>query len=414
MSVESQIREIVKDPYIQIKSPEPAYKIETEQEAIEIAQRLAREFAQNAVARDRERRLPIEELNEYSQSGLWALTVPKEYGGLGASYRTVGEVFKIISSADSSLGQLPQNHYVILAHLNLDASEEQKRFFFDLALSGVRYGNAFSERSGKHVADFKTILHEEDHFYTVSGDKFFCTGALLAHWIPIVAVDSEGRPHLAFAPRDAAGVTVINDWSSFGQKTTASGTVILHDVRIKKEHVVPIWKAFARPTAGGCISQFIQAAIDAGLARGALQDTLDYVRQYTRPWIDSGLKSATEDPYIIQQIGDIQIRLRAAEAVLDLAANAIDKALLDSSEENVATATLRTAEAKVLTTEVAILASNKLFELAGTRSTLEEYGLDRHWRNARVHTLHDPVRWKYHIIGNYVLNGVNPPRHPWS
>jgi alkylation response protein AidB-like acyl-CoA dehydrogenase len=199
-----------------------------------------------------------------------------------------------------------------------------------------------------------------------------------------------------------------------GQKTTASGTVILHDVRIKKEHVVPIWKAFARPTAAGCISQFIQAAIDAGLARGALQDTLGYVRKYTRPWIDSGLKSATEDPYIIQQIGDIQIRLRAAEAVLDLAADAIDQALLDSSEENVTTATLRTAEAKVLTTEVAILASNKLFELAGTRSTLEEYGLDRHWRNARVHTLHDPVRWKYHIIGNHLLNGVNPPRHPWS
>jgi alkylation response protein AidB-like acyl-CoA dehydrogenase len=49
--------------------------------------------------------------------------------------------------------------------------------------------------------------------------------------------------------------------------------------------------------------------------------------------------------------------------------------------------------------------------LAGTRSTLEEYNLNRHWRNARTHTLHDPVRWKYHAIGNFWLNGVHPPRH---
>jgi alkylation response protein AidB-like acyl-CoA dehydrogenase len=65
----------------------------------------------------------------------------------------------------------------------------------------------------------------------------------------------------------------------------------------------------------------------------------------------------------------------------------------------------------VQTTDVSLLAANLLFELAGTRATLEEYNLDRHWRNARTHTLHDPVRWKYHAIGNYFLNGVNPPRH---
>ena len=63
----------------------------------------------------------------------------------------------------------------------------------------------------------------------------------------------------------------------------------------------------------------------------------------------------------------------------------------------------------MLTTEIAIAATNKLFELAGTRSTLAEHNLDRHWRNARTHTLHDPVRWKYAILGNYYLNGVNPP-----
>lgn len=82
--------------------------------------------------------------------------------------------------------------------------------------------------------------------------------------------------------------------------------------------------------------------------------------------------------------------------------------------ETVAAAQLAVAEAKVLTTEVALGASNTLFELAGTRATLAEHNLDRHWRNARTHTLHDPVRWKYAIVGNHALNGVNPPFHAWS
>ena len=79
--------------------------------------------------------------------------------------------------------------------------------------------------------------------------------------------------------------------------------------------------------------------------------------------------------------------------------------------ETVAQAQIAVAEAKALSTEIAITATNKLFELAGTRSTLAAHNLDRHWRNARTHTLHDPVRWKYAILGNYFLNGVNPPRH---
>jgi SfnB family sulfur acquisition oxidoreductase len=391
----------------------PAQRLTSEEQAISVARELARQFAQDAISRDRERRLPLEELDAYSQSGLWSILVPKAYGGLGASYRTVGEVFRLISAADGSLGQLPQNHFVILAHLAFDGSEEQKRFFFDLVLNGARFGNAFSERGGKNVADFKTRIEPAGDDFVVNGQKFFSTGALLAHWIPIVALDAEGRPNLAIVPRQTTGLKVSNDWSSFGQRTTASGTVTLDNVQVPANQVVPIWQAFDQPTAGGPISQFIQAAIDAGLARGALDDTLAYVRQHTRAWVDSGQEKATDDPFILQQVGDIQLRLHAAEALLERAADAIDQALAQPSEASVALASIRTAEAKILTTEVALQASNKLFELAGTRSTLEELGLDRHWRNARVHTLHDPVRWKYHILGNYYLNGIDPARHPW-
>ncbi len=397
-----------------VLSPEPAHVISSDAEAIEIAHRLAAEFAQEAAVRDRERRLPVAELDRFSQSGLWGITVPREFGGAGVSYRTLGHVIAIISAADPSLGQLPQNHLVIVEHIALDGNESQKKYFFDLVLRGVRFGNAFCERNSRTVADFQTRFHQEDTEYVVNGTKFFSTGALLAHWVPIVTVNAEGLPHLALVERGTPGLTVIDDWSSFGQRTTASGTVHIENVRLPAEHLVPIYQAFGRPTVAGPVSQFIQAAVDAGIARGTIEETISYVRAHARPWIDDvGATSATQDAYTLQQVGDLKLRLHAAEALLDRSAELIQAGHENATEESVAAASIAVAEAKILTTEIALQAANKLFELSGTRSTLEEHNLDRHWRNARTHTLHDPVRWKFRHVGNYYLNNVNPPRHPW-
>ena len=310
-----------------------AHRIETDQEAIEIAKTLAQRFQVEAGIRDHERRLPLEEIEAYSQSGLWGINIPKEYGGAGVSYKTLGEVVKIISSADSSLGQVAQNHWAFIEHIRLDATEDQKKFFFEQILNGHRLGNAFSEKHSKTVAELTTTIEFHENHAIIQGEKFFATGALLAHWIPVVAVNQDGQPFAALVPQHSQGLTIINDWSGFGQRTTASGSVKLNQVKIDLDYVVPIHKAFERPTAAGAISQFIQSAVDAGIARGAIQETIEYVRQYTRPWIDSGLNKATEDPYTIANIGELKIKLRAAEAVLDLAGLAIDAALSDPTEE---------------------------------------------------------------------------------
>ncbi|TIU68524.1 MAG: SfnB family sulfur acquisition oxidoreductase, partial [Mesorhizobium sp.] len=171
---------------------------------------------------------------------------------------------------------------------------------------------------------------------------------------------------------------------------------------------------YDKPTADGAIFQIIQVAVDTGIAQAAIDETVHFVRTRSRAWIDSGVANAWDDPYTIQAIGDLTLRLHAAQALLEKAGHAIDRAVAEPTAETVAHAQIVTAEAKILSTEIAIAATNKLFELAGTRSTLAEHNLDRHWRNARTHTLHDPVRWKYSILGKYFLNGENPPLHAWS
>lgn len=393
---------------------EPAHAIKSDADAIEVAKRLAAEFGPGSAARDREQIWPVRELDAFSQSGLWSINVPKKFGGPEVSYATLAKVIEIISAADPSIGQIAQNHLGVVAAIRTVSDEEQQKLLFAEVLRGTRFGNAFSEFGSKRAVDFETKFVDAGDHVIVNGRKFYSSGALLAHLVPIVALDDEGRAWYAIAERDAPGLTVVDDWSSFGQRTTLSGTVILDNVKVPKTHLVPGYKGYEVPTADGAIFQIIQVAVDTGIAQAAIDETVSFVRTKSRAWVDSGLENAWDDPYTIQAIGDLTLRLHAAQALLEKAGYAIDRAVANPTTETVAEAQITTAEAKILSTEIAIVATNKLFELAGTRSTLAEHNLDRHWRNARTHTLHDPVRWKYAILGRYFLNGENPPLHAWS
>ncbi|MFZ6046912.1 SfnB family sulfur acquisition oxidoreductase [Pseudomonas sp. CR3202] len=384
--------------------------IRDDAEALDVARRIAALFKPGAVERDRERRLPLDELELFSRSGLWGIGVPREFGGAGVSRVTLARVIAIISAADASLGQIPQNHFYALEVLRVNGTPEQQRRLFAAALAGQRFGNALAEIGTRTANDRTTRLVKDGAGYRIQGRKFYCTGALYAHRVPTLVVAEDGHQYLAFAERNAPGLTVIDDWSGFGQRTTGSGSVVFDDVPVAAEDLVSFQAAFERPTTVGPFAQILHAAIDAGIARAAYEDALEFVRSRSRPWIDSGVDKASDDPLTIQEFGRLAIRLHAAEAILDRAGRLLDAATAEPKAETVAAASLGVAEARALTTEVSLAAGSKLFELAGTRASLAEHNLDRHWRNARVHTLHDPVRWKYHAVGNYYLNGQLPPR----
>ncbi|MBX3569241.1 MAG: SfnB family sulfur acquisition oxidoreductase [Rhizobiaceae bacterium] len=397
-------------------APPPSRRSDTirdDAHARAVAEGLAQDFAAGAADRDRDRRLPWAELDRFSASGLWGITVPKDLGGPGVSVETLVQVIVTIGEADGSLSQIPQNHFYALEALRVGGTPEQNRFFAERVLAGERFGNALAEIGHK---DFKrrTRLDRTSSGWFVEGRKFYCTGAIFAHWIPtLVASDEDGRQvlYLAFVPRNAKGVIVIDDWDGFGQRVTGSGSVTFDRVRVEPEWVVPFTASFERPTTIGPFAQILHAAIDLGIGLGAYRETLRFVRERSRPWIDACVERASDDPLIIHAVGDVHVRLRAAQAVMRRAARSIAEAQADSTDDSVARASVAVAQARILTTEAGLLASSKLFELAGSSSTDEAEALDRHWRNVRTHTLHDPVRWKYQAVGNFVLNGRRPPRH---
>ena len=383
--------------------------IRSDAEALNIARELAAHFKRESAVRDRERRLPHDELELFSHTGLWGITVPKAYGGAGVSNITLAQIVAVIAAADASLGQIPQNHFYALEVLRVNGSETQKKRLYAEVLAGQRFGNALAELGTKTAHERTTHLVNTETGYRINGRKFYATGALYAHRIPTSVVDDQGVHRLAFVRRDNEGLNVIDDWSGFGQRTTGSGSVVFDNVFVAREDVIPFQSAFERPTPVGPLVQILHAAIDTGIARAAFEDALNFVRTKTRPWIDATTDIASQDPLTLKSFGRLSVRLHAAEALLERAGEYLDTAQANPTAQTVAEASIAVAEVRALSTEISLAAGSTLFELAGSQATLAEHGLDRHWRNARVHTLHDPVRWKYHAVGNYYLNGENPP-----
>jgi SfnB family sulfur acquisition oxidoreductase len=399
----------------QLPDPSRVQRIADDRGALSAARALAARFAEGAARRDRERALPWDELDQWSESGLGAITVPREFGGADVSFATLAEVFVILCEADAALGQIPQNHFGVLGLLREAGTPAQQARFYAEVLRGWRLGNAGPERRSAQAAtilDGSMRLTATPAGLRLSGRRFYSTGALFAHRVPTRALDDEGRAVQVWVPRGAPGLTVIDDWNAFGQRITASGTVVFDDVLVDADDVLAVWPLAHRPGLYGPASQLIQAAIDQGIAQAAVADALAFVRERVRPWLDSGVERASDDPYIIADVGRLQIDLHAAHEVLLEAGRTLDAlATAPLDDEASARASLVVAQAKVLTTRIALEASEKLFELAGSAATRAAHNLDRHWRNARTHTLHDPVRWKYHAVGNFYLNGKLPPRH---
>lgn len=393
--------------------------IRTAAEAEETARTLASAFADQAADRDRDRCLPYAEVDELSRSGLLGITVPVHFGGAAVPMATLAEVFRALATADASLAQIPHSHFVFLEALRLAGTQDQQARFFAEALAGARFANAQTER-GSHtvVQDATRLLRRETGGYLLDGEKFYSTGSQFADWLVVRAVLADAKPGqsgrlpraLAYIRRDTPGVTVTDDWDGMGQRTTASGTVRLDGVLVDEDDVVPYESIFAGPTTYGARAQVLHAALDVGIARGAIDAGAQAVAK-ARPWFEAGVDRAADDPLTAQRAGEVEITVRGAEALVRAGAAAIDAAERDLTDETTAHASVAVAVAKVAASRAALEAASALFELGGTRSALNALNLSRFWRDARTHTLHDPERWKVQHIGRWTLEGTPPPRH---
>jgi SfnB family sulfur acquisition oxidoreductase len=394
-------------------------------EAVAAARAYAESVADGVIERDRAgaSRPPAEELARLDSSGLLSITVPRAYGGPGLGAAVLAEVIRTIAAVDPALAQAPQGHYLFCDVLAIWGSPEQQRLLFGEVLRGGRLGNGQAERGGQHAQDLKTRLHgwpvppaRADAGLRLSGKKYYTTGSLTARWIGVTALDDAGALVVAFVRRDAPGVSLDTDWNVMGQRATVSGSAVLDDVPVDPLLVIPYAHAFTVPQQLGARSQLVHTAIQVGIAEGALRDARWFVRDKARPFFEAAragwAHTAGDDPHTVYRFGQLATQVAAAGALLAQAGAVLDEVgRVPASAAEAARGSLAVAEAKAFATEAACTVTSGLFDLTGASAADEKHDLSRHWRNSRTHASHDPASWKYHHIGNFLLNDVPPPNH---
>ena len=390
-------------------------------EALQTARSVAATIAAGVVERELTGTWPEQELRQVAASGLLGIIVPATHGGPDLPQSTAVEVLRILSQADSAVGQLLLSHFVLSAAIQgLEGADPAPRIYRDV-LDGAQIGNATVERGTRtSVERLTTVTRRDDDTWVLNGKKFYATGALGATWIGVAARIPDTEPShgatVFVQPADPGVSLNLDRWTSFGQRGTASGEVVLDQVVVDDEFVIdegpdpdPVT---APPSVLGAFDQALHAAVDIGIARAALEDGARFVTTKTRPWFEAGVDSAAQEPHVVRRFGELTARLYALEALLARGAGLVDEALAapELTQEAAASASLNIAAAKALAQEFAVEIASGVFELAGASATDAGYALDRHWRNVRVHSLHDPARWKYVHLGNHTLFGTNPPR----
>jgi SfnB family sulfur acquisition oxidoreductase len=388
-----------------------------EDAALATARSYADSIAPGAAERDRAGVAPRAELSAFDATGLLAITVSEDDGGPGLGPSVLTEVVRRIAAADPSVAQTPQAHYLFVDGAALLGSPPLRERLFADVLAGQRIGNGLAERGTTHAQDVQTRLRRDGGArLRLTGRKYYCTGALTAEWIAITALDDDGQLVVAFVRRESEGVTVGEDWNVIGQRATASGTTTLADVLVDEAMVLPWGRAFSAPQQLGARAQLYHAAIAVGIAGAALRDAADFLRDRARPFFEAVrggyAERAADDPHSLLRYGRLATQVRAAEQLLAWAARELDDIGLSPADEHAAArGSLAVAQAKAFGSEVAVQVSNELFALSGASAADAKYGLDRHWRNARTHSIHDPVDWKYHHVAAYQVAGVLPPNH---
>lgn len=377
--------------------------ITSAQEAIAVAQDYAAIVARDAVQRDRDRAFPSEALRLLAATGLLGITVPRDHGG-GAevSLETVVEVLRIFATADSSLGQIPQGQFGVVGSVRRGGTDEQKRLFFAEALRGARFGNASAERAVAHAKVVHTRLTKgPGGTFRLNGRKYYSTGAPEADWVAVLALDEDDIPLNVLVPRGARGFEVLADWDSMGQRGTGSGTTILDDVLIEPVQVLPPWFVPGTPSVWAAVANIKHVGAHLGVAEAAFSDLVALLQR----------QGEIHDPLVLDRLGRLAAKVHAGQVILRDGARHLERveALDELTHDAARAASLDITQGKVFIGEAAIEIANELFALAGEDALDEAAGYDRHWRNIRTHSLHDPNRWRYIRAGDFLLNGNLPP-----
>ncbi|SEB94381.1 Acyl-CoA dehydrogenase [Pseudomonas saponiphila] len=371
-------------------------------------------IAAGAVEREHSRTLPHEPIQWLKEAGFGALRVPVEYGGGGASLPQLFQLLIELAAADANVPQALRGHFAF-AEDRLNAPPGPGRdLWFKRFVEGDIVGCAWTEIGAVEIGQVITKVTPDGEKWRLNGEKFYSTGSIFSDWIDVYAQRSDtGGDVIAAVRTRQPGIQQSDDWDGFGQRTTGSGTSRFNDAEVEAENIIDFGTRFKYQTA---FYQLVLLATLAGIGRAALRDVAHEVRVRKRIYSHGNAPQVSADAQVQQVVGEIAALVYAAEAAAVRAAAPAQQAYLarfagDEVQERAANvaAEIESATAQVVVTELIQRATSELFNALGASDIRQGKALDRHWRNARTVSSHNPVIYKARIVGDWQINGNEPP-----
>jgi alkylation response protein AidB-like acyl-CoA dehydrogenase len=380
---------------------------------------LLNQIAEGASDRERDRVLPFEVIDLIRRARLGALRLPLDAGGAGSTIRDLFAFVIRLGEADANVAHILRNHFSVVERLVRSPKDEQSRQWQKAVAEGAIIGLATTELESPRVGNVTpgtTFTPDGNGDYLLNGTKYYSTGTLYSDYVLVRAADPSGATGATIVPIKREGIELVDDWDGLGQRLTATGTTHFRNVKVRREEVV-----FDTPDGGygvpysNTFAQLFLTAVVAGIARATLRDATALVRSRKRTFYYAPTEIPTDDPLLQQTVGQIASGAFAAETVvlaaaeaLDLATDAFDAGAANATEA-AHTAALLSAKAKIITDDFAIRGGSLLFDVGGASATKKVTNFDRHWRNARTLSSHNPTTYKARSIGEHEINGTPLP-----
>ncbi|MCP1510426.1 alkylation response protein AidB-like acyl-CoA dehydrogenase [Pseudomonas marginalis] len=371
-------------------------------------------IAEGAVERERSRTLPFEPIKWLKQAGFGAVRVPVEFGGAGASLPQLFQLLIELAAADSNVTQALRGHFAFVEdRLNAQAFSPQNAWF-ERFVAGELVGNAWTEVGDVKIGQVITRISRQGQQWVANGTKFYSTGSLFADWIDLYAQrDDTGADVIAAVRVQQPGVRQSDDWDGFGQRTTGSGTSVFENAVVEDDHLIDFSTRFKYQTA---FYQLTLLAVLVGSGQAAVREVAQQVRVRARVFSHGNAAAVRDDAQVQQVVGKASAQVYTAEAAALRAAAASQRAYVAhfakdaqaEREANIA-AELESAQAQVVIADLVLRATSDLFNALGASAARTSLQLDRHWRNARTAASHNPLIYKERIIGDWEINGTEPP-----
>ncbi len=369
-------------------------------------------IAEGALQREQDRALPHEPIQWLKTAGFGAVRVPREHGGAGASIPQLFQLLIELAEADSNVVQALRGHFAFAEdRLNAPPGPERTRWF-ERFVAGEIAGNAWTEVGDVAIGDVITKVTQKAGRFVVNGRKYYSTGSIFADWIDLYARRADnGADVIAAVRARQPGVQHFDDWDGFGQRTTGSGTSVYEEAEV--DELIPFETRFKYQTA---FYQLFHLATLAGIGRAIERDMAQEVRSRRRVFSTGNAPQVAQDAQVLQVVGQVSAWVYAAEATALRATLPAQRAYEARFRDDVAAerqanidAEIESAQGQVIVSELVLRAGTELFNTLGASAASRAKALDRHWRNARTVASHNPLIYKARIIGDWRVNGTEPP-----